>query len=76
MPPLLKRHPRTTSSTTAKPIVSVRGINKTYASGFEALKNIHLDIHRGEIFALLGPSGAGKSTLISTICGIVKNSLL
>ena len=54
----------------------MRGINKTYASGFEALKNIHLDIHRGDIFALLGPNGAGKSTLISTICGIVKNSLL
>ncbi len=63
-----------TPSTIATPIVSVRGINKTYASGFEALKNIHLDIHRGEIFALLGPNGAGKSTLISTICGIVKAS--
>jgi ABC-2 type transport system ATP-binding protein len=63
-----------TPSTTATPIVSVRGINKTYASGFEALKNIHLDIRRGEIFALLGPNGAGKSTLISTICGIVKAS--
>jgi ABC-2 type transport system ATP-binding protein len=63
-----------TPSTAAAPIVSVRGINKTYASGFEALKNIHLDIRRGEIFALLGPNGAGKSTLISTICGIVKAS--
>ena len=62
----------TISPTTA--IVSVRGINKTYASGFTALKDIHLDIRRGEIFALLGPNGAGKSTLISTICGIVKAS--
>jgi len=52
-------------------IVSVRGINKTYASGFQALKNVDLDIRRGEIFALLGPNGAGKTTLISIICGIV-----
>ena len=62
-----------TSATTAAPtsIVRVRGINKTYASGFEALKHIDLDIMRGEIFALLGPNGAGKTTLISIICGIV-----
>ena len=65
--------PSPTISPTAA-IVSVRGINKTYASGFTALKDIHLDIRRGEIFALLGPNGAGKSTLISTICGIVKAS--
>jgi len=52
-------------------IVSVRCINKTYASGFQALKNVDLDIRRGEIFALLGPNGAGKTTLISIICGIV-----
>ncbi|GLQ99807.1 ABC transporter ATP-binding protein [Dyella mobilis] len=54
--------------------VSVRGINKTYSSGFQALKSIDLDIRRGEIFALLGPNGAGKTTLISIICGIVKPS--
>lgn len=53
-------------------IVSVRGVNKTYGSGFQALKHIDLDIKRGEIFALLGPNGAGKTTLISIICGIVK----
>jgi ABC-2 type transport system ATP-binding protein len=53
------------------PIVRVRGITKTYASGHQALKNIDLDIKRGEIFALLGPNGAGKTTLISIICGIV-----
>ncbi|WP_347989975.1 ABC transporter ATP-binding protein [Methylomonas sp. AM2-LC] len=53
------------------PIISVNGINKTYASGFRALKNINLHIKRGEIFALLGPNGAGKTTLISIICGIV-----
>jgi ABC-2 type transport system ATP-binding protein len=54
------------------PIISVRGVNKTYASGFQALKKINLDIKRGEIFALLGPNGAGKTTLINIICGIVK----
>jgi ABC-2 type transport system ATP-binding protein len=54
------------------PIILVQGINKTYASGFQALKNINLEIKRGEIFALLGPNGAGKTTLISIICGIVK----
>ncbi len=53
-------------------IISVSKLSKTYASGFEALKNINLDIRRGEIFALLGPNGAGKTTLISTICGIVR----
>src|SRR5688572_8374218 len=52
-------------------IISVRGLTKTYASGLHALKNIHLEIRRGEIFALLGPNGAGKTTLISIICGIV-----
>ena len=52
-------------------IISVSGLAKTYASGFQALKNIDLEIRRGEIFALLGPNGAGKTTLISTICGIV-----
>jgi len=56
-------------------IVSVRGVSKTYAGGFQALKNIHLDIRRGEIFALLGPNGAGKTTLISVICGMVNASL-
>ena len=55
-------------------IISVSNLSKTYASGFEALKNINLDIRRGEIFALLGPNGAGKTTLISAICGIVNPS--
>lgn len=54
-----------------EPIISVRNLNKTYATGFRALTNINLDIRRGEIFALLGPNGAGKTTLISIICGIV-----
>jgi ABC-2 type transport system ATP-binding protein len=53
------------------PIIAVSGLNKTYASGFQALRNIDLTIRRGEIFALLGPNGAGKTTLISIICGIV-----
>ena len=51
-------------------IVRVRGVSKTYSGGFQALKNIDLDIRRGEIFALLGPNGAGKTTLISVICGM------
>ena len=55
-------------------IISVKHLNKIYASGFLALKNINLEINRGEIFALLGPNGAGKTTLISIICGIVNPS--
>jgi len=52
-------------------IVSVSNLSKTYQGGFQALKNINLDINAGEILALLGPNGAGKTTLISIICGIV-----
>ena len=55
-------------------IISVQGLSKTYAGGFEALKRVDLDIRRGEIFALLGPNGAGKTTLISIVCGIVTAS--
>jgi len=57
-----------------QPIISIRQLSKTYASGFQALKPIDLTINRGEIFALLGPNGAGKTTLISIICGIVNPS--
>jgi len=53
------------------PILSVRRLSKTYASGFQALKSVDIEIQRGEIFALLGPNGAGKTTLISIVCGIV-----
>ncbi len=53
-------------------IIDISGVSKTYASGFLALKEIDLDIRRGEIFALLGPNGAGKTTLISIVCGIVR----
>jgi ABC-2 type transport system ATP-binding protein len=56
------------------PIISVANLSKTYASGFTALKDINLDINKGEIFALLGPNGAGKTTLIGIICGIVNAS--
>src|SRR5262249_30665970 len=56
------------------PIIAVSQLSKTYASGLHALKNIDLEIRRGEIFALLGPNGAGKTTLISIICGIVNKS--
>ena len=52
-------------------IISIKQLNKTYASGHQALRSIDLDIRAGEIFALLGPNGAGKTTLISIICGIV-----
>ncbi len=57
-----------------QPVISVSNLSKTYASGFQALKSIDLDIRRGEIFALLGPNGAGKTTLISIVCGIVNRS--
>src|SRR4051794_24264938 len=55
-------------------IVSVSNLSKTYASGFQALKGINLEVRSGEIFALLGPNGAGKTTLINIICGIVTPS--
>jgi ABC-2 type transport system ATP-binding protein len=57
-----------------QPIISITDLSKTYASGFQALKPINLEIRRGEIFALLGPNGAGKTTLIGIICGIVTPS--
>ncbi len=57
-----------------QPIVSISNLSKTYASGFQALKEVNLDIQPGEILALLGPNGAGKTTLISIICGIVNAS--
>jgi len=62
---------RQTGRLILQPIISVKELSKTYASGLQALKNIDLDIRRGEIFALLGPNGAGKTTLINIICGIV-----
>ncbi len=57
-----------------RPILSVDKLSKTYAGGFEALKNVDLEIDRREIFALLGPNGAGKTTLINIVCGIVAQS--
>ena len=57
-----------------QPIISISNLVKTYASGFQALQKINLDIRRGEIFALLGPNGAGKTTLINIVCGIVNPS--
>ncbi len=56
------------------PAIAVSNLSKTYKSGFQALKNINLEIKQGEIFGLLGPNGAGKTTLISIICGIVTAS--
>jgi ABC-2 type transport system ATP-binding protein len=57
-----------------QPIISIRRLSKTYASGFKALNDVDLEIRRGEIFALLGPNGAGKTTLISIVCGIVNRT--
>lgn len=54
-----------------QPVISIKGLTKTYAGGFQALKDVDLEINRGEIFGLLGPNGAGKTTLINIICGIV-----
>ena len=54
--------------------ISINNLSKVYDNGFEALKNINLNIKKGEIFAMLGPNGAGKTTLISIICGIVRPS--
>ena len=51
-------------------MISIKGLTKTYAGGFHALKSVDLTINRGEIFALLGPNGAGKTTLINVVCGI------
>jgi ABC-2 type transport system ATP-binding protein len=73
MKPLDYREPSRPGNA-ADAIISVSGLEKTYASGFQALRNVNLEIRRGEIFALLGPNGAGKTTLISIICGIVNPS--
>jgi ABC-2 type transport system ATP-binding protein len=56
------------------PVISISNLTKTYASGYQALKSVSLEIRKGEIFALLGPNGAGKTTLISIVCGIVTAS--
>src|ERR1700754_4661662 len=53
------------------PVLSIRGLSKSYKGGLQALKTVDLDIDKGEIFALLGPNGAGKTTLINAVCGIV-----
>ena len=55
-------------------VISIQNLSKTYATGFQALKNVSLDIRAGEIFALLGPNGAGKTTLIGIVCGLVNPS--
>ena len=60
------------ASASTEPIIAISGLSKTYASGFQALKGIDLEIRRGEIFGLLGPNGAGKTTLIGILCGTVR----
>jgi ABC-2 type transport system ATP-binding protein len=57
-----------------EPVISIQGLEKTYAGGLKALKGVDLEIRRGEIFALLGPNGAGKTTLIGITCGLVRPS--
>src|SRR3954468_1890603 len=77
LPPLIQSPPRlfrTNVLIPMQPIISISKLFKTYASGLVALKDINLEIRRGEIFALLGPNGAGKTTLISIVCGIVNTS--
>ena len=55
-------------------IIKINSVSKQYKNGFQALKNVSLNINKGEIFALLGPNGAGKTTLISAVCGIIRQS--
>jgi ABC-2 type transport system ATP-binding protein len=70
-PPDSAPHFARNAASGGQPAISIRGLTKTYPSGFQALAGIDLDIQAGEIFALLGPNGAGKTTLISIVCGIV-----
>ncbi|VCU69208.1 Daunorubicin/doxorubicin resistance ATP-binding protein DrrA [Pigmentiphaga humi] len=67
-------HMPTIASPPSASAVEIRGLAKTYANGFQALKGVDLEIRRGEIFALLGPNGAGKTTLISIVCGLARAS--
>src|SRR5271170_2149966 len=66
--------PEMTEEAIMTPAISVSHLNKTYATGFQALKDVYLEIRHGEIFALLGPNGAGKTTLIGIVCGTVNAS--
>ena len=52
-------------------ILSIQQLNKVYSGGFQALRDVHLEVKKGEIFALLGPNVAGKTTLIGCVCGLV-----
>lgn len=71
---LFKLHNAALMDSSPSPVLTISNLDKTYEGGFQALKDINLEISKGEILALLGPNGAGKTTLISTICGIVRPS--
>jgi ABC-2 type transport system ATP-binding protein len=70
----MAQHPPTAVISATQPIIRIEALGKTFADGFEALRNINLDVVPGEIFGLLGPNGAGKTTLINIICGIARPS--
>ena len=53
-------------------IIFIKNLNFTYHDGHQALKEINLEIKKGEIFGIIGPTGAGKSTLLQHLNGILK----
>ncbi|GHJ45297.1 ABC transporter ATP-binding protein [Catellatospora sp. TT07R-123] len=57
------------STTSSRPILSLRGIDKRFGA-VQALTSVDLDVHAGEVVALVGDNGAGKSTLVKVICGV------
>lgn len=51
--------------------VSIRGLRKSFGD-VTAVRDLSLDVRRGEIFGFLGPNGAGKTTTISMVCGLLR----
>lgn len=54
--------------------LEIKGLQKTYSGGVQAVKNIDLTVTKGDFYALLGPNGAGKSTTIGVICSLVNKT--